>query len=110
MNEYHIITMGWATPTELQEMEDIALRVNDILTDTFARVDIELVDFKLEFGRDEEGRLVVGNEISPDSCRLWDTRTGTCMDKDSFTLSRDMARDAYQEVARRLLGRAPKDE
>ena len=104
VNEYHITTMGWATAEELDIIDDVAMRVNGLLTALFDRVDIELVDFKLEFGRRPDGTLALGNEISPDSCRLWDKRTGEKLDKDVFTLSRDMARDAYLEVARRLLG------
>lgn len=105
VSENHIETFQWAHPQELEDMQALALRVNDFLCGLFAAVGITLVDFKLEFGRQWEGdemRLVLADEISPDNCRLWDARTNEKMDKDRFR--RDMGRveEAYQDVARRL--------
>ena len=103
--EEHITAFNWANIQELDEMTALALRVNDFMSGLFLGVGLRLVDFKLEFGRlweDDDMRIVVADEISPDSCRLWDTKTNEKMDKDRFR--RDMGRieEAYQEVARRL--------
>ena len=86
-------------------MMAVALRVNDYLSGLFAGVGIKLVDFKIEFGRQFEGemmRLILADEISPDSCRLWDMETGDIMDKDRFRQDLGDVTDAYREVARRL--------
>ena len=103
--EEHITAFGWASTQDLDEMVSMALRVNDFLSGLFLGVGITLVDFKVEFGRlweEEDMRIVLADEISPDNCRLWDSRTNDKMDKDRFR--RDMGRveEAYQEVARRL--------
>jgi phosphoribosylaminoimidazole-succinocarboxamide synthase len=105
VSEEHVTAFAWATPQELDEIVSLALRINDFLTGLFLGIGIRLIDFKLEFGRLWEGdqmRIVLADEISPDSCRLWDTQTNEKMDKDRFR--RDMGRveEAYQEVARRL--------
>ena len=76
VNEYHITTMGWATAEELRQIDTMAMRANELLTRVLLEADIELVDFKLEFGRLPDGTLALGNEISADTCRLWDVRTG----------------------------------
>ena len=105
VSEEHITAFGWAGTQDLDDMVQMALRVNDFLSGLFLGVGLKLIDFKLEFGRlweDEDMRIVVADEISPDSCRLWDIKTNDCLDKDRFR--RDMGRveEAYQEVARRL--------
>jgi phosphoribosylaminoimidazole-succinocarboxamide synthase len=105
VSEEHITAFGWAAPQELDDIMALAIRVNDFLTGLFLGVGIKLVDFKLEFGRiwiDDDMHIVLADEISPDNCRLWDSRTNDKMDKDRFR--RDMGRveEAYQEVARRL--------
>ncbi len=103
--EEHITAFGWATPQELDEMMSLALRVNDFLSGLFLGVGLKLVDFKLEFGRlweDEEMRIVVADEISPESCRLWDVKTNEKLDKDRFRCDLGNVEEAYQEVARRL--------
>ncbi|MCB2081505.1 MAG: phosphoribosylaminoimidazolesuccinocarboxamide synthase [Hyphomicrobiales bacterium] len=106
LTEEHIVTFGWAFDEELDEIKAVALRVNDFLTGLFLGVGLKLVDFKLEFGRwyDEEGNLyiILADEISPDSCRLWDVETGEKMDKDRFRHDLGKVAEAYQEVARRL--------
>jgi len=105
VSEEHIAAFDWASPQDLDDMNTLALRTNDFLMGIFMGVGITLVDFKLEFGRlweGEEMRIIVADEISPDNCRLWDSKTSEKMDKDRFR--RDMGRveEAYQEVARRL--------
>ncbi len=106
LGESHIISFGWADMLELEEMKALALRVNDFLSGLFLGVGIKLVDFKLEIGRifDEEGNvyLIIADEITPDSCRLWDIHTGEKMDKDRFRHDLGKVEEAYQEVARRL--------
>ena len=105
VTEEHITAFNWANTQDLDDMLQLALRVNDFLLGLFLGAGLRLVDFKLEFGRlweDDEMRIVVADEISPDSCRLWDVKTNDRLDKDRFR--RDMGRveEAYQEVARRL--------
>ena len=105
VTEEHITAFNWANTQDLDDILQLALRVNDFLSGLFLGVGLKLVDFKLEFGRlweEDEMRIVVADEISPDSCRLWDTKTNERLDKDRFR--RDMGRveEAYQEVARRL--------
>ena len=105
VSEEHITAFGWATPQELDEIMSVALRINDFLTGLFLGTGIRLVDFKLEFGRLWEGeqmRIVLADEISPDSCRLWDIKTNEKMDKDRFRRDLGRVEEAYQEVARRL--------
>jgi len=105
VTEEHITAFGWASTHDLDEMVQIALRVNDFLNGLFLGIGIRLVDFKLEFGRlysDDDMRIVVADEISPDNCRLWDARTNEKMDKDRFRQDLGRVEEAYQEVARRL--------
>lgn len=105
ISEEHITAFGWATPQELDEIIAMALRINDFLTGLFLGVGIRLVDFKLEFGRlweDDQMRIVLADEISPDSCRFWDIKTNEKMDKDRFRRDLGGIEEAYQEVARRL--------
>jgi phosphoribosylaminoimidazole-succinocarboxamide synthase len=107
VGEDHIITFGWLEPLELEEIKQYAIRINDFLYGLFAGVGIRLVDFKIEFGRlaGEEGdypRIILADEISPDSCRLWDMKTNEKMDKDRFRHDLGKVTDAYLEVARRL--------
>ena len=103
--EEHVTAFGWASTQDLDDMVALALRVNDFLSGLFLGVGIQLVDFKLEFGRlweNEEVRIVLADEISPDNCRLWDTKTGEKMDKDRFRRDLGNVEEGYQEVARRL--------
>lgn len=106
VSDEHITAFGWAHPHELEEIMSLALRVNDYLSGLFLGIGLKLVDFKLEFGRlweDDGGmRIVLADEISPDNCRLWDTRTNEKMDKDRFRQDLGKVEEAYQEVARRL--------
>ena len=105
VSEEHITAFGWATPQDIDEILAMSLRINDFLLGLFLGVGLRLVDFKLEFGRlyeNEEMRLVLADEISPDNCRLWDTKTGEKLDKDRFRRDLGNVEEAYQEVARRL--------
>ena len=105
VTEEHITAFGWATPQELDELVSMALRINDFLSGLFFGVGIRLVDFKLEFGRlygEDDVRLVLADEISPDCCRLWDVKTNEKLDKDRFRRDLGKIPEAYQEVARRL--------
>jgi len=98
----HVRLLGLATPRELGWIRRTALRINRVLRPHMARRGLLLVDFKLEFGR-ARGRLYLGDEISPDTCRLWDARTRTKLDKDRFRQDLGGVEDAYQEVFRRLV-------
>jgi len=103
--EEHIIAFGWATQQDLDDIVALALRVNDFLSGCMLAVGIKLVDFKIEVGRvwdNDFQRLILADEISPDSCRLWDIETGKKLDKDVFRRDLGSLTDAYTEVARRL--------
>ena len=103
--EEHIIAFGWASQQDLDDMLALTLRVNDFMSGCMLAVGIRLVDFKIEIGRVWDGdfqRLIVADEISPDSCRLWDMETGQKLDKDVFRRDLGNLTDAYTEVARRL--------
>jgi len=105
VTDEHITAFGWASPPELEEIMALSLRINDFLSGLFLGIGLKLVDFKLEFGRlwdNEEMRIVLADEISPDSCRLWDVRTNEKLDKDRFRQDLGKVEEAYQEVAQRL--------
>lgn len=101
----HIACFGWASQEEMNDIADMAIRVNDFLCGLFAGIGIRLVDFKLEFGRlweNDFSRIILADEISPDGCRLWDMTSGEKLDKDRFRRDLGGEAEAYQEVARRL--------
>lgn len=102
INSSHVIALGLATPEELELIRRYAFRVNEVLTALWASRGITLVDFKLEFGRLADGTIVLADEISPDTCRLWDSATGKKLDKDRFRRDLGGVEDAYAEVMRRL--------
>ena len=105
VSEEHITAFGWATSQEMDEIINLALRINDFLTGLFLGIGIRLIDFKVEFGRhwqNDEMRVILADEISPDNCRLWDVTTNDKMDKDRFRRDLGGAAEAYREVARRL--------
>ena len=105
VSEEYIMAFNWASQQDLDDIVSLALRVNDFLAGVFYGVGIKLVDFKIEIGRIWDGdfmRLIVADEISPDSCRLWDIKTGQKLDKDVFRRDLGSLTDAYSEVARRL--------
>jgi phosphoribosylaminoimidazole-succinocarboxamide synthase len=108
----HIAAFGWASREEMDEIADMAIRVNDFLCGLFAGIGIRLIDFKLEFGRlweNDFSRIILADEISPDGCRLWDMTTNEKLDKDRFRRDLGGEAEAYQEVARRL-GLLPEGE
>jgi phosphoribosylaminoimidazole-succinocarboxamide synthase len=105
ISEEHITAFGWAIPAELDDMLSLSLRINDFLSGLFLGVGLRLVDFKLEYGRlytEDQVRVVLADEITPDGCRLWDIQTNEKMDKDRFRRDLGGVAEAYQEVARRL--------
>jgi len=101
VNEYHIRAFGWATEIEIVEMKQITFRVNEVLTELFAAGQMLLVDFKLEFGR-YRGALLLGDEFTPDGCRVWDDKTREKLDKDRFRRDLGGVVEAYEQVAKRL--------
>ena len=100
--EEHIDLLKLANLDDVREMKEIALKVNKVLKDFFAAKNIILVDFKLEFGKTAEGKLVLADEISPDSCRLWDAKTKKKLDKDVFRYDLGSLQEVYKELLRRL--------
>lgn len=104
VNEYHIMAMDFATKEEIDLIAAYSLRINDILSAYLKEVNIELIDFKLEFGKTPEGAIVLADEISPDTCRFWDSATGEKLDKDRFRRDLGNVEDAYQEILKRLMG------
>jgi phosphoribosylaminoimidazole-succinocarboxamide synthase len=105
VTEEHITAFGWASYQELDEILNLALRINDFLTGIFIGIGLKLIDFKIEFGRlweEEDMRIVLADEISPDNCRLWDSRTNEKLDKDRFRRDLGNVQEAYAEIARRL--------
>ena len=103
VNDYHIAAMELATKEEMEQISTMALKINDLLTAYLKDLGIELIDFKLEFGR-FNGEIVLADEISPDTCRFWDSKTGEKLDKDRFRRDLGHVEDAYQEILHRLMG------
>ena len=104
VNEYHILAMEYCTEKELRTIADMALKINDFLKKYFASINVELVDFKLEFGKTKDGKIVLADEISPDTCRFWDATTHEKLDKDRFRRDMGGVEDAYKEMMKRVLG------
>ncbi|HIR63646.1 MAG TPA: phosphoribosylaminoimidazolesuccinocarboxamide synthase [Candidatus Faecousia faecigallinarum] len=103
INRYHALALNLATAQELDQITDMAFRINDILRQILLAANIRLIDFKLEFGRLPDGTIILADEISPDTCRFWDATTGAHLDKDLFRRDLGGEADAYQEVMRRLV-------
>lgn len=103
INHYHALAMNLATQEELDTIASYAFKVNEVLKAILLEANIRLIDFKLEFGRLEDGTIILADEISPDTCRFWDATTGAHLDKDLFRRDLGGEEDAYQEVMRRLL-------
>ncbi|RNC29796.1 MAG: Phosphoribosylaminoimidazole-succinocarboxamide synthase [Candidatus Dichloromethanomonas elyunquensis] len=101
VNETHAIALGWATLDQIHDMKEIALKVNALLTEVIDRAGIDLVDYKLEFGVCD-GKVMLGDEISPDTCRFWDKETQEKLDKDRFRRDLGKVEEAYAEVYRRI--------
>ena len=102
INEYHVLALGLATEEELETIKKYAFQVNDELSAFWSSCGVTLVDFKLEFGRLADGTIVLADEISPDTCRLWDSGTGEKLDKDRFRRDLGGVEEAYQEIMKRL--------
>lgn len=101
INDFHIRSFGWATDAEVASMKDLTFRANDVLKELFLKAGLLLVDYKLEFGR-FQGEIVLGDEFTPDGCRLWDAQTRKKLDKDRFRQGLGDVVEAYEEVAQRL--------
>ena len=104
INDYHVFAMELATPEELKLIADYSFRINDLLAAYLKDLNIELIDFKLEYGKTPDGQIILADEISPDTCRFWDSTTGEKLDKDRFRRDMGGVEDAYHEVMKRLLG------
>lgn len=104
MNAYHAIALKLATKEEIDTIKSMAFKVNEILKAYFLKLNIKLVDFKLEFGRLADGTIVLADEISPDTCRFWDATTNEKLDKDRFRRDMGGVEDAYNEMMRRVFG------
>ncbi len=103
INGYHIKALELASPKEMDTIEEMALKINEILLSYLKPLGLELVDFKLEFGR-HQGKIMLGDEISPDTCRFWDAKTHEKLDKDRFRRDLGKVEEAYQEILKRLKG------
>ena len=104
INSYHALALKLATAEEIETIKKYAFAVNEFLKKTMLECGVTLVDFKLEFGRTADGAIVLADEISPDTCRFWDVKTGEKLDKDRFRRDLGNVEGAYQEMSRRLLG------
>ena len=104
VNDYHIFAMNLATPEELKTIADYSFKINEILSEYLKEVNIELIDFKLEYGKTSDGTIILADEISPDTCRFWDSTTHEKLDKDRFRRDMGGEEDAYKEILKRLLG------
>ena len=105
MNDYHAIALKLATREEIELIKSMTFKVNDVMKQYFDTLNVTLVDFKLEFGKTADGQIVLADEISPDTCRLWDKTTGEKLDKDRFRRDMGGVEDAYQEIMRRVFGK-----
>ncbi len=103
INSYHAMAMGLATKEEIETIKEIAFKINKILSEYLAEINIKLIDFKLEFGR-YEGRIILADEISPDTCRFWDMTTNEKLDKDRFRRDLDDVNKGYREILKRMMG------
>lgn len=104
INDYHIAALNLASRAELEKISAYSFKVNAVLSEYLKDLGIELIDFKLEFGRAKDGTIMLADEISPDTCRFWDSKTGEKLDKDRFRRDLGGVEDAYKEILKRLLG------
>ena len=102
LNHFHALALKLATPAEIETIQNYSFKINEVLKAFWADCGVTLVDFKLEFGRLSDGTIVLADEISPDTCRLWDTKTGEKLDKDRFRRDMGGVEEAYAEINRRL--------
>lgn len=105
MNEYHAIALGLATREEIELIKSMTFKINEVMKQYFDTLNVTLVDFKLEFGKTADGTIVLADEISPDTCRLWDKTTGEKLDKDRFRRDMGGVEEAYQEIMNRVMGK-----
>lgn len=105
MNAYHAIALKLATREEIEQIKSMAFKVNEVMKQYFDTLNVTLVDFKLEFGKTADGTIVLADEISPDTCRLWDKTTGEKLDKDRFRRDLGGVEEAYQEIMKRVMGK-----
>lgn len=104
INDYHALALSLATKEEIEQIKQMAFKVNDVLKAYFIKLGVKLVDFKLEFGRLSDGSIVLADEISPDTCRFWDAETNEKLDKDRFRRDMGGVEDAYNEMMHRVFG------
>lgn len=104
VNEYHIIACGWATKEDLDAITKYTFKINDLLKDFFKKIDVDLIDFKIEFGKTSDGKIILADEISPDTCRFWDVNTHEKLDKDRFRRDLGGVEEAYDEMMKRVFG------
>ena len=104
LNEYHALALGLATKEEIEEIKSMAFKINEILKEYFLSLNVKLIDFKLEFGRLPDGKIILADEISPDTCRFWDATTDEKLDKDRFRRDMGGVEDAYKEMMKRVFG------
>lgn len=104
MNAYHAVALSLATKEEIETIKKMAFKVNEVMKEFFKNLGVDLVDFKLEFGKLSDGTIVLADEISPDTCRFWDSKTHEKLDKDRFRRDLGNVEDAYKEMMRRILG------
>lgn len=104
VNDYHILACGWATREDLDTISAYAFKINGFLIDFFKKINVDLVDFKIEFGKTPDGTIILADEISPDTCRLWDADTHEKLDKDRFRRDLGNVEGAYQEMMHRIFG------
>jgi phosphoribosylaminoimidazole-succinocarboxamide synthase len=103
INDYHIFAMEYATPEQVEAIKEMSLKINELLIEFFIARGLKLIDFKLEFGL-FKGQVILADEISPDTCRLWDAETNAKMDKDRFRRDLGNVEETYQEVLSRIQG------
>lgn len=104
INSYHALALGLATEEEIAEIKRLSFKVNEVMKSFFKGLNVDLIDFKLEFGRLSDGTIVLADEISPDTCRFWDSTTHEKLDKDRFRRDLGNVEDAYTEMMKRILG------
>lgn len=102
VNDYHILAMGLATREELDQIAEMSFAINKVMVEFFKSVNVDLIDFKIEFGKTSDGKIILADEISPDTCRFWDSDTHEKLDKDRFRRDMGGVEEAYEEMMRRL--------
>lgn len=102
MNDHHAVALGFASYDELATIYRMSAQINEVLTALFRRINVKLIDFKIEFGKTSEGEILLADEVSPDTCRLWDATTGEKLDHDRFRRDMGRVREAYEEILSRL--------